>query len=136
MKRGLFVLLLMTVVLGACQKDTTIGPSVLLFNRWQVYQTRDVSSTVWTVQKPGTYYDLEYRQDGTVAYYKDNLVTTTPCCAGSRFERKGAFIQYTEFPVCPTVYCGANTNVLVRVLTDDLLELQTGDQITQYKPVN
>lgn len=135
MKRWLFVLSLVLVVLGACQKDTTIGPSALLFKRWQVYQTRDVSSHSWTVQNPGTYYDLEYRQDGTVIYYKDSVVTATPCCAGSRFEREGAFIQYAEFLACPTVYCGANTDALILALNDTLLELQTGDRITQYKPV-
>jgi len=135
MKRGLFVLALLAVVLVACQKDATIGTSALLFRRWQVYQTRDVGSTDWTVQSPGTYYDLEYREDGTVIYYKDNVLTATPCCAGSQFERKGVFIQYAEFPACPTVYCIANTDALILGLNDTLLELQTGNRITQYKPV-
>ncbi|AKD57558.1 hypothetical protein [Spirosoma radiotolerans] len=134
MKRWLFVFSLMPVVFGACQKEATIGPAVLLFKRWQVYQTRDVSSPTWTMQTPGTYYDLEYRQDGTVIYYKDSVVTATPCCAGSRFERKGVFIQYAEFPACPTVYCGASTDAQILALNDTLLELQTGDRITQYKP--
>lgn len=135
MKRWLFVLSLMFVGLGACQKEGTIGPSALLFKRWQVYQTRDVSSTDWTIQNPGTYYDLEFRQNGTAIYYTDSVTTIIPCCAGSRFERKGVFIQYTEFPACPTVHCSANTDALILALTDTLLELQTGNRITQYKPV-
>lgn len=135
MKRGLFVLALLAVVLVACQKDVTIGPSALLFRRWQVYQTRDVGSTDWTAQNLGTYYDQEFRPDGTVIYYKDSVMTATPCCAGSRFEQKGVFIQYAEFPVCPTVYCSANTDTMILALNDNLLELQTGNRITQYKPV-
>ncbi len=80
------------------------------------------------------YYDTEYRSDGTLIYRRNAIVTSAPCCAGNRFERKGVIIQYSEPESCLNVRCTPAANVTITILKDNLLELQTGDRITQYTP--
>ena len=80
------------------------------------------------------YYDTEYRPDGTLIYRRNNIVTSAPCCADNRFERNGVIIQYSEQESCPNVRCALTANATITILKDNLLELQTGDRITQYTP--
>ena len=82
------------------------------------------------------YYDTEYRSDGELIYRKDGVVVLTSCCSGGRFSRNGLIIEYTDFPSCPSVRCSNASTSLITILAPDLLELQNGNTITQYRPAN
>ncbi|MFD2935825.1 hypothetical protein [Spirosoma flavum] len=134
MKNLLILSGLLAVLSSACKSDDSIGPSDLLYKRWQILQSRNVNNPVWSMYDTDAYYDTEYQPDGTLIYRRNGLVTSTPCCSGSQFERNGVLIQYSEFIPCPLVLCASVTKTTITFLKDNLLELQAGDRITQYTP--
>ncbi|MVM39076.1 hypothetical protein GO730_18570 [Spirosoma sp. HMF3257] len=130
----LSVALLLTLVVG-CHSDDSIGPASLLYKRWHVFQTRGVNDSTWAVYDADAYYDTEYRPDGTLIYRRNGILTSVPCCSSSRFERNGVIIQYIDFlSGCPYTKCGANSPATITILSTNLLELQIGNQLTQYTP--
>ena len=135
MKNRLISTALLLIVTAACHSDDSIGPSGLLYKRWHVLQTRGVNDTVWAEYDTDAYYDTEYRPDGTLIYRRNGVLTSAPCCSASRFERNGVIIQYRDFlSSCPSVKCGANSPATITALSNNLLELQIGDWLTQYTP--
>ncbi|WP_461112663.1 hypothetical protein [Spirosoma jeollabukense] len=119
---------------GACRSEGSIGPSDLLYKRWHLLQSRGVNDTAWVMYDTDAYYDTEYRTDGSLIYRRNGVVTSGPCCAGNRFERKGVIIQYSDSISCPNVRCGPTLIATITILKDNLLELQTGDRVSQYTP--
>lgn len=136
MKTLSLLFVLVGLLVTGCRTNSDIGPSELLYKRWHLSQTKRVSDNAWIAYDMDAYYDTEYRPDGTLIYRRNGVSTPSGCCAGNRFERNGAVIQYTDFPSCPTVKCAGYTSATITILTDHLLELQTGEQLVQYIPAN
>ncbi|GAB4027190.1 hypothetical protein [Spirosoma koreense] len=111
MKTSLLLTVLTVWLTGACGRDDSVGPAELLYKRWHPFQSKRVGDAAWVQYDTDAYYDTEYRLDSTVVYRRDGGVITTPCCAGSR-----------------------NDQATITVLKADRLELQTGNQLTQYEP--
>lgn len=135
MKNAL-LLLVLAILAIACQKDESIGPPKLLYQRWHLDRTKPIGSEAWIVYNLDGIYDTEYRPDGTLVHRKDGVIQTMTCCSASRFERNGARINYLDFAICPQVRCsGSQTEVTITFLSDQLLELTTDQRVTQYKAV-
>ena len=128
--------ILIILFIGSCRNDSSIGPSDLLLKRWHLYQTRRVQDNTWVMYDMDAYYDTEYRSNGMLVYRRNGIITEAGCCRGSQFERSGVSIQYNGFIACPLVRCSSTTNATITILKDNLLELQTGDLISQYTPAN
>jgi hypothetical protein len=129
------LLLLFVLSLGGCHKDTSVGPSNLLFQRWQLQQSKRIGDTAWIVYDVNAVYDTEYRTDGILIYRRDGVVQPPQCCRGNQFRRDGQEITYSDFISCPTVYCLSIGSVVIQQLTPDLLELNDGTHIVQYRSI-
>ncbi|SFE62351.1 hypothetical protein SAMN05216167_11679 [Spirosoma endophyticum] len=134
MKKQSSVFLLLLVLITACRNDSSIGPSDLLYKRWHLLQTRGVNDTTWVMYDTDAYYTIEYHPEGSLVYQRNGITTSAPCCSGSRFERTGVILKYSEFSSCPNVKCAPNPGATITILKDNLLELQTGDRVSQYTP--
>ncbi|WP_461138108.1 hypothetical protein [Spirosoma pomorum] len=129
-----FVILLFVCI--ACQKDSSVGPINLLFQRWQLLQSKRIGDTAWIVHDMDGVYDTEYRQDGTLIYRRDGVVLPPQCCAPTHFSGKGKEIVYTTVTSCPYALCaGTVSPAAIQKLTPDLLELNDGTYIRQYRSV-
>lgn len=128
--------ILIILLVGSCHNDGSVGPASLLFKRWHPYQMRRVQDNAWTVYSTNVYDDTEYRSDGTLVYWKNSTITEAGCCRGSQFERSEVFIRYKGFIACSLVLCSSKTNATINILRENLLELQSGNQIIQYTPAN
>ena len=135
MKARLLAGILLLFLTGSCRKNTDIGPADLLYQRWQLNQTKTVGTDNWVPFDPNGLYDTEYRADGRIIYRKDGAIQPAQCCAPVRFERNGNLIQYAEFPSCPFSLCVAIDNPVIRILREDLLELESNNVIAQYRAV-
>ena len=120
--------------MSSCQNDSSIGPADLLFKRWHLSQVKRVGGNTWIALDMDAYYDTEYQSNGTLIYRRNGVLTSSGCCVGNRFERNDEVIQYTDFLSCPTVKCADNTSAIITILKDNLLELQTGNLLSQYTP--
>lgn len=127
-----FLLILLT---GSCYKGADIGPARLLYQRWQINQTKVAGTDTWVPSNPSGIRETEYRPDGALVYRRNGVVIPTPCCLGSRYRQDGTTISYIDPASCPSVRCAYPANATIRILRDDLLELQQGNTITQYTPV-
>jgi|GEM_PF-4331318 len=136
MKTRLFVGILLIFLVGSCHKNTDIGPADLLYRRWHPEREKDIGDDLWKAYNTDGYYDTEYRTDGMLVYRKDRVIIPLRCCVPGRFERNGNVIQYTEFPDCPFTLCAPPQQAIITVLRKNLLELQIGNTITQYTPVD
>lgn len=135
MKKLFSPAMLLVVLFGACQKDETIGPPELLYQRWQVDRTKPIGSDTWMMYNLDGIYDTEYRPDGALVHRKDGVIQTAKCCSASRFERNQNVIQYSEFVACALVLCNSTKISQITILQQNLLELQTEDRVTQYSPI-
>ncbi|MBC7571807.1 MAG: hypothetical protein H7319_19065 [Spirosoma sp.] len=94
-----------------------------------------MDDSVWAMYNTDGIYDTEYRPDGTLIYRKDGVVQPAQCCAPTQFKRNGNVIQYTESLPCSLVFCDFTGNPTIRILREDLLELESNNVITQYTPI-
>jgi len=129
------VVFLLVLLTGSCHKNTDIGPAGLLNQRWQFSQGRGVDDTTWYAPYKPYVDDTEYRPDGALVYRRNGVVMPMPCCSGSRYRQDGTTISYSDFSACLLSFCAPVRNATIRILRDDLLELQQGNTITQYTPV-
>ncbi|WP_020606406.1 hypothetical protein [Spirosoma spitsbergense] len=135
MKNSFISALLLLLFVTACQKDTAIGPSDLLYQRWHLDRVKRIGDSAWISYDTDGYYDTEYRPDGTLIHRKDGVIKPTSCCEAGRYERSGVTIDYVDFPSCPSVRCSSASTSVVTILAPDLLELTDGQRIAQYRPV-
>ncbi|MBC8151301.1 MAG: hypothetical protein H7Z72_00150 [Bacteroidetes bacterium] len=131
MKRLLYSVCLLALTL-ACESD--IFPTGLLYQRWQLERTRQ-GDAPWAVYNL-IQNDTEYRLDGTLVYRVKGQIVV-PCCPPNRFSRDQNEITFVNSDTCPFSLCaGPTTNKsTITQLTDDLLELKTGEIISQYRAV-
>ncbi|QKZ11163.1 hypothetical protein [Spirosoma sp. KUDC1026] len=131
-----YLLLLLVALSVACHKDTSVGPANLLFQRWQLLQSKRIGDTAWVVHDTDGVYDTEYRQNGALVYRRDGVVLPQQCCAPTHFRGKGKEITYTTVTSCPYALCaGTILPATIQKLTPDLLELNDGIYIMQYQSV-
>jgi hypothetical protein len=129
------LLLLVVLSLGACHKDSNVGPANLLFQRWQLVQSKRIGDQSWTVHDLDVRQDTEYRSDGILLYRLNGAIQPPQCCSGNQFRRDGQKISYSDFISCPTALCVSVQSVVIQQLTDNQLELNDGTYIRQYRSV-
>lgn len=135
MKSNTLFILLLIVLVGACQSDQIVGPSDLLYQHWHLDRAKNIGDTAWVSYDTDGYYDTEYQPDGTLIHRKDGVIKPTSCCEAGRYERSGVLIQYSDFLACPTVFCAPSKSSTITILRDNLLELNDGQKIAQYNSV-
>lgn len=122
----------LALLLLACHSD--IFPNDLLYQRWQLVQTRQGNGD-WVQNKSTAVYDTEYRADGTLVYRLDGKVTGS-CCQPILFNRQKNNLVFGDITICGLSLCASPPNTAtITQLTNDLLELTRGETISQYKSV-
>ncbi|CCH55692.1 hypothetical protein BN8_04972 [Fibrisoma limi BUZ 3] len=129
-----YLLSTVAFLLSACQKDQAIGPDNLLYQRWNMYQTKRIGDNAWMVYDLDAFYDTEYRPDGTLVYRQNGQVIN-PCCLPSKFRKADNLLRYSERNPCNYVLCAQPNSATITKLSNSLLELNDGVRITQYRPV-
>ena len=133
-----FLLFLIVVALFiACHKDGSIGPPELLYQRWDMFQTKKIGDNAWISYDMDAQYDTEYRPDGTLLYRRNGVLIPANCCKPTQFSRSKTTISYNDPNHCPFSLCAGipKTKETIEQLTSDLLELNDGTYITQYRSV-
>ncbi|GAB3961064.1 hypothetical protein GCM10028805_59920 [Spirosoma harenae] len=120
----------------ACKSDTSIGSTDDLYKRWRLNRVRQAQDSEWTMYDTDAAYDIEYTSDGTLVYRRNGVVYATPCCSGGRFKRNGVQIEYSEFPICPTVKCAFRSTATIIMLNKNVLQIQIGTQFEEYLSVD
>ena len=81
-------------------------------------------------------YDTEYRPDGMLLYRRNGVIISAICCKPTQFSRSKTIIGYNDPNYCLLSLCaGVVKTETIQQLTNDLLELNDGAYITQYKAV-
>ena len=133
--KNILSLLLLVVLSIACQKDQSIGPPELLYQRWVFSQTRRLDDTTWAAPYRVNIDDKEYRLDESITYRRNGVVVTVNCCDPARFTRQGQTISYSDWNLCPTAFCGVVKSEIITQLTNDVLEVRTEYSVTRYIPI-
>ena len=136
MKNLLISTVFLLILVVACQKDATVGPPDLLYQRWHLTRTRELTSSNWKSWDTDAYYTTEYSADGSLIYQRNSVVIQGNCCAPTKFSRQGLLINYTDWNICPTAFCATVKQTVISQLTESLLELNDGYVISQYEPAN
>lgn len=142
MKKLITLVALFSILFGSCRDNRdntglspTKNPADFLYQRWYFDRSKQIGDTVWTISKTDNSYDTEYRRDSTLIYRKDGVVIATGCCTPDQFILKGQTLYYTRQYTCPGVKCLVNSSVTITQLTNNLLEIQVNNIITQYNAV-
>lgn len=135
--KNFLLLLVLTALSIACQKDDSIGPPELLYQRWSLFQTKRIGDNAWISYDTDAQYDTEYRSDGVLLYRRNGVLIPANCCIPTQFSRNQTSISYNDPNHCPFSLCAGvpKTKVTITQLTGDLLELNDGTYITQYRSV-
>ena len=137
MRNQLLAATFLLLLTGACHHDVQMGPSDSLYRRWHLLQSRKSQDSTWIVNS-ATDSDTEFRVDGALIYRSNGVITPTPCCASSRFERNDTAIRFLDTNGCPNALCtslSSSNSFTITVLTDQRLEMKSGDWISQYTEV-
>ncbi|GAB3642361.1 hypothetical protein [Spirosoma arcticum] len=135
--KNILLFLIMLASSIACQKDDNIGPPELLYQRWDVFQTKKIGDNAWISYDTDAQYDTEYRSDGMLLYRRNGVLIPANCCKPTQFSLNKTTISYNDPNHCPFSLCAGipKTKETIEQLTGDLLELNDGTYITQYRSV-
>ncbi|WP_026262246.1 hypothetical protein [Spirosoma panaciterrae] len=133
--RNPFIVLLL-ILIGACQRDQVVGPLDDFYQRWHLIRYRPIQDTKWTFHDTDAYYDLEYRPDGAIVYRRNGASGQGNCCVPTAFTREGITIKYSDWVLCPTALCGTVKKTTITQLSKQSLELTDDYMVSQYEAVN
>lgn len=135
--KNVLLFFVLTILTASCQRDESIGPPELLYQRWHLSKIRAVNSSAWIFYDTDGMYDTEYRLDGTLIYRKNGVLISANCCSPTQFSRSKTTISYDDPNHCPFSLCAGilKKKETIEQLTGDLLELNDGTYITQYRSV-